>query len=235
MAGLEKIIFLLYRLPELRREEFHQRYLAEHVPLVLEHCPSLRRYVVDLVDSPFGEASRPETDITAFDAAVELWFDSMDDFADKSRMYDSPESYAAAKEQTASFVSAVAGYHVSETVQRDYDRDWPDGARSTGVKMIMPLRRADGLSKEQFADHWLRVHAPLALEHVPGIWRYVTNVVIEPVSPDAPEIDGIVEVHRRSEADLKLPAGQIIIDDTKKLLLPPSRNKVSEYVMISGR
>jgi uncharacterized protein (TIGR02118 family) len=236
-VALEKLVFFFYRRPELSREEFHRQYLDEHVPLVLEHVPTLRRYVVDLVDKPAGEVSTPQEDITAFDGAVELWFDSVDEFADKSRMYDGPEGFGAVKSHSVAMIRAVAGYRVAETVQRDYERDWPDGERSPGVKMIMPLRRAKGLTHEQFEGRWLNVHAPLALEHVPGIWRYVTNVVTEPLSPGAPEIDGIVEVHRRSAEDLKLRADpksmEIIVADTNALLSPPSRNQVSEYIIKS--
>jgi hypothetical protein len=39
--------------------------------------------------------------------------------------------------------------------------------------------------------------------HHPALWRYVQNVVVEPITPDAPEIDGIAELRFRSVADLR--------------------------------
>lgn len=233
----EKIVLLLFRQPSLNHEEFVSRYMTEHVPRFVQHTTALRRYIVNIVDKPVPEKTLVQRDVTAFDIAAEMWFDTLDDFVDKGRMYDTPEGYSAVKTNAASLVATLAGYHVSETVQRDYERDWPDGERSPGVKMVMPLRRADGLTVEQFEHNWLQVHAPLALEHVPGIWRYVTNVVRGTVLPGSPDVDGIVEVHRRSEADLKLrmtPESQAIVTaDTNALLQPPSRNQCSEYIIKS--
>jgi uncharacterized protein (TIGR02118 family) len=77
-------------------------------------------------------------------------------------------------------------YRVDERVQ--WERDDP------AITRISFVRRARGLSREEFAHHWTQVHAPLARTHHPGICRYVQNVVVHTVSPDAPEVDGIAEL-----------------------------------------
>lgn len=66
------------------------------------------------------------------------------------------------------------------------------------IKSLSLLARKEGLTHEQFVDHWVNVHAPLA-HAVPGLRRYVlTHVLAERTRPDLPsiegEIDGIAEL-----------------------------------------
>jgi uncharacterized protein (TIGR02118 family) len=66
------------------------------------------------------------------------------------------------------------------------------------IKSIGLLTRKAGLSHEDFVNHWLEVHAPLA-HAVPGVRRYVqSHIVAERTRPDIPstdvEIDGIAEL-----------------------------------------
>ena len=66
------------------------------------------------------------------------------------------------------------------------------------IKSIGLLTRKDGLSHEDFVNHWLEVHALLA-HAVPGVRRYVqSHIVAERTRPDIPstdvEIDGIAEL-----------------------------------------
>jgi hypothetical protein len=124
------------------------------------------------------------------------------------------------------------GYRVDERVQRDNERSTMPGERSPGEKLLAPLRRAPGLTHEQFVEHWLGTHSPLALQHVLGMWRYVTNVVLEPVTPRAPEIDGIVEVHYLDKRRFASPESEAIMqDDTSRLLIKPAPYTVGEYVL----
>ncbi len=66
------------------------------------------------------------------------------------------------------------------------------------IKRISLLSRKPALSHEEFVDHWLHVHGPLALA-VPGIRRYVqSHIKGETTRADIPapdmEIDGIAEL-----------------------------------------
>lgn len=220
----EKVFFFLQRAPQLSHEEFCRRYLDEHAPLVLKHCPRLLGYAVNLID---------ERDAPDFaDLVSEMWFDSWDDFADEARLYGSPEGKAALERSAAAMVGSSVAYRVDERVQRDYERTWAYGEPSPGRKMLSPLRHADGLSHEQFVDHWRERHVPLALKHVLGMGRYVTNVVVEPLTPDAPEIDGIVEVHYVEKRRFDSPEGEaIMMDDVRQFLSPPTRHRATEYVL----
>jgi uncharacterized protein (TIGR02118 family) len=66
------------------------------------------------------------------------------------------------------------------------------------IKSIGLLTRKDGLSHDEFVQHWYEVHAPLA-HAVPGVRRYVqSHILAERTRPDIPtinvEIDGIAEL-----------------------------------------
>jgi len=66
------------------------------------------------------------------------------------------------------------------------------------IKSISLLTRKEGMTHEQFVDHWVRIHAPLA-HAVPELRRYVqAHIVEERRRPDIPaldvEVDGIAEL-----------------------------------------
>ena len=57
------------------------------------------------------------------------------------------------------------------------------------IKSISLLTRKDGMTHEQFVDHWVRIHAPLA-HAVPELRRYVqAHIVEERRRPDIPALD----------------------------------------------
>lgn len=99
--------------------------------------------------------------------------------------------------------AAPVAYLVDERVQWDYERDWQDGTPSPGVKRMSFVRRVPAIDHGEFARHWSEEHAPLARVHHPGIWRYVQNVVVEPLTDDTPGLDGVAELHFRTYDDLQ--------------------------------
>jgi uncharacterized protein (TIGR02118 family) len=65
------------------------------------------------------------------------------------------------------------------------------------IKSLSLLTRRPELTHEQFVEHWLEIHGPLALK-VPGLRRYVqSHIIDERTRPDIPTtdvaIDGIAE------------------------------------------
>jgi uncharacterized protein (TIGR02118 family) len=75
------------------------------------------------------------------------------------------------------------------------------------IKTIGLLRAKPGISREEFAKHWLQVHGPLSLP-VPGIKRYYQNHIVRDrqlatlPAIDA-QIDGIVEMWYESWDDFE--------------------------------
>jgi uncharacterized protein (TIGR02118 family) len=182
---MRKLFFLCRRRPDLTHARYVELLLGGHVPLALAHHPTLRAYVVNVV-----EASPPEG--PELDSIGELSFDTLNDY--RTRLYDSPAGEARIREDVARFLGGADAYVTTEHVQKDTTRPAAPGARSPGVKLVCPLVRRADLTHDQFVAHWLERHVPLARRHHPGLTRYVTNVVDEPLSPGAPPLDGIAEL-----------------------------------------
>jgi hypothetical protein len=209
----------------MTRADLRARYLAEHAPLALKHMRTLGHYVVNLTDDSTEEG--PDK----YDAITEMHFPSVEDFTDQSRLYATPaDATAVAQNAGELFAGGVAAYRVAGHVQRERERTWAIGERAPGIKLIGLLRRKEGLTHEQFVDHWLHVHVPLVFKHVLGIGRYVTNVIEGAVVPGGAEIDGIVEVHYTEPRTFDSPEGErIMADDVASFLSTPNRHLVGEY------
>lgn len=98
----------------------------------------------------------------------------------------------------------VSGYRVVESVPRDYERDWPEGAPTPGVGLLTLFSRRPGQDQEAFLRAWHGGHTPLSLEIHP-IWRYERNLVESVILEGSPPHDGIVEEHFRQREDLLSP------------------------------
>jgi len=186
-----KLIFLCRRRPDVTHDRYVDWLLAEHVPLALRHHPTLRRYVVNLVEGTRGPAP-------PLDSIGELWFDSLADY--RERLYDGPEGERTIAHDVARFIGGVDAYATVEHVQRTPTASPSTGRRTPGDKLFVCLVRPPGLDRPAFAAHWLGRHAPLALRHHATV-RYVTNVVEERLSPAGADYDGF--------AELEFPPGEM--------------------------
>ncbi len=190
LPAVEKLVFLCTRRADISHEEYELRLLKGHVPLALRHHPTLRHYTVNIVDeSPPGWAE--------LDSIGELFFATLEDF--RAHLYDSPEREAIVRRDVAGFLGAATCYRVEEYVQRDSLRGAVFGKRTPGTKFLCPLVRRQGVGREEFVHRWCEQHVPLVLAHFSGLLRYVANVVVEKLSGDGPELDGIAELHFASE------------------------------------
>lgn len=93
----------------------------------------------------------------------------------------------------------VAAYEVEESVPTDYGdndhaapRDWPDGVRSPGVTAVTLLERPPSLSRDEWLHRWHGRMSEVSGRIQPRT-RYVRNVVVRPLTPEAPPWEGIVE------------------------------------------
>ncbi|MEA1958637.1 MAG: hypothetical protein U9N44_03050, partial [Chloroflexota bacterium] len=93
----------------------------------------------------------------------------------------------------------VAGYVVDESIYTEYggnrhfhERDWPDGERSPVLMAITLMERPKKLSHDEWTKRWHGTQSPVSEAMQPRA-RYIRNVVLEAVTPDAPPFEGIVE------------------------------------------
>lgn len=221
-----KLLFLCRRRADITHAQYVERLLDGHVPIALRHHPTMRRYVVNIV-----EQNPPSW--AAFDSIGELSFETLADFHD--RLYDSPEGERIVGRDVATFMGGAAAYVTTEHVHKAPAGAVALGARTPGVKMIAPVRRRDGLTHEQFVAHWLGTHVPLALAHHPGLVKYVTNVVDDTLSSDADAWDGFAELHFASEEDRRTrmfasaDSERIIREDMARFIGTTSGYLVAEY------
>jgi len=124
----------------------------------------------------------PEGPVTAF---VEIW--------------DERERLSAAIDR---WPFEAGSWWVEENLPVSYERDWPDGAQSPGLRLVSSVHRLAHLSRQAFARYWRNEHAAVALSYTIPIWHYGQNVVLEAMGPDADE-DGFAVLHFRSAEDMQ--------------------------------
>jgi hypothetical protein len=185
---LLKIVFLCRRRPSLSREQYAAHVLDGHAPLALKHHPTLLRYVINLVED--ASPGAPE-----LDSLPALYFASLEDF--RERLYDSPEGQEIIRRDVERFMAGGAdSYSTTEYAQRKLPLPAVRlGQRSPGAKEIWLIQRREGMSRQAFVDHWLHVHAPLALASDPALAQYVVSVVEARLSETGERWDGFAELH----------------------------------------
>jgi uncharacterized protein (TIGR02118 family) len=222
-----KLIFLCRRRPDITHERYAELLLEGHVPIALRHHPAMRAYVVNVVEqSPPGGAE--------LDSVGELSFATLDDF--HQRLYDSPEGKKIVQTDVDRFMGGADAYATTEHVQKSLLPPPQNGKRSPGVKLICPVRRRAGMTREAFVEHWLTRHVPLAIEHHPQLLKYVTNVVDRELSDGGEAWDGFAELHFASLEDATrrmfpdADSERIVRQDIARFLSRAISYRVAEYV-----
>lgn len=178
-----KLIFLCSRRPTISHTRYAELLLEGHVPLALRHHPTLRKYVVNIVEAPLAPGAR------ALDSIGELYFDTLADFHE--RLYDSPEGRAAIEADVAGFMGRVAAYYVEEEVALPGPRLQVTGTRSPVMKMMTCLRRAEPLDHRAFLARWRDHRTPLVLRVDESLVGYVRNAVVDRLGSEGTQWDGI--------------------------------------------
>ena len=185
---MEKVVFLLWGVPDgASGDSLRDQLLGDVVPAL--RVAGARGLTVNVHDTAAAEAPSPAPAPPGEEvpvAQVSLWLDSYD-------------KRAGVDEALARLGRPVSGYLVTESLYDDYGttphaeaRDWPDGARSPGVLTVAFIHRPADLSYEEWIDRWHGTQSPESGLLQPRT-RYVRNEVHRAITPEAPEIDGIVE------------------------------------------
>ena len=103
------------------------------------------------------------------------------------------------------------------------------------IKLIILMKRREGLTHEEFIKYWKEEHGPLAMKTYPRIKKYVQNYGVK-MNDKEPPYDGVVELWYDSYEDWKkgaddyntTEAGKAFKEDEKKLL---DRSK-TVYIMV---
>jgi hypothetical protein len=87
--------------------------------------------------------------------------------------------------------SRLAGYEVEERLPIP-PPEVPDGERTEALANVAVLRRPPELTVDEWRHNWLVDHTPVAIA-TQATFGYVQNVVVRPVTEDAPRVDALVE------------------------------------------
>ncbi|MDN4171488.1 hypothetical protein QWY28_00880 [Nocardioides sp. SOB77] len=86
---------------------------------------------------------------------------------------------------------SLGGYEVEERRPLE-PPSVPDGVRTDALANVAVLRRPEDLDEAEWRHRWLVDHTPVAIE-TQGTFGYVQNVVLAPVTTDAPYVSAVVE------------------------------------------
>lgn len=104
------------------------------------------------------------------------------------------------------------------------------------IKVVFLVRRADGMSHEDFVRHLLERHVPLALRHHPRLRRYMSSPII-PGTPNEEGFDAVAELYFDSLEDFReglydsAEGERIIAEDVVRFCGPGTRMYITEEIV----
>lgn len=200
-----KIISLYAARADQDRVQFRRWFLEEHAEAVVDHCPHIERYVVNLVDvepnfeSTLGKARRWNDN--SFDVVEEMWVPDIQAFCDPLTRYDSAASAESLEGDITVRLRRRCSYLVDEAYQQLRPAVATDiGQRSPGVKQIALCLW--NLTEETAREFW-RGHAARALPFHIGMGKYTQNWIVRMLTPYALPLHGIGELYWPTHDDLE--------------------------------
>jgi hypothetical protein len=185
---VEKRVYFHRRKDDIDDATFAATYCAAHDTLVRDTGARCAVNLALVNQSALDRAGMRSRDPLPWHAVSHRWGDVA--------------SSSEATQQMAAVVGAASGWRVDEIIAWDYDRDWPDGADTPGVKFVSLVTKRPDITMDQFETRY-RNHANVAREHHGGCWKYLQNIVRGPVTlPPGRIIHGISELWFRTENDL---------------------------------
>ncbi|MEI5673065.1 MULTISPECIES: hypothetical protein [unclassified Nocardioides] len=135
----------------------------------------VRRLQLNLDDADVAPAMRIPTD-EPISAVVSTWTEG---------------DPAAVPALLAGAADRVAGWSVDERRRLD-PPEVADGERADTLANVAVLRKPAELETAEWMRRWMVDHTPIAIR-TQATFGYLQNVVVEPVTPDAPYVSAFVE------------------------------------------
>jgi uncharacterized protein (TIGR02118 family) len=107
------------------------------------------------------------------------------------------------------------------------------------IKVIVLVKRKEGISREEFYKYWKEVHGPFVAKHIPYLKKYVQNHFVD-IPGNEYEGDGIIETwyddiesFQKSMAFNSAPEAKKLGEDWAKIadMSPPRMWVVEEHVI----
>jgi len=177
---MEKLVYLLYESDDTPGADLRDALLRKSVPAL--RAAGATRAVVNVNDEDVAAGGRVwiRKSDPPIRAMVSFWLENADD-------------RAPCEAELSERAAGLAGYLVAESVPLvNASQVASRGERTPGVNMVTCINRPAHLPYEEFIDLWHDEHKAVALE-TQSTFAYVRNVVVRPLTVDAPRFDGIVE------------------------------------------
>lgn len=183
---MEKLVYVLWRPSRAEAEDFARELRTVATAWSRLGAHHTRVNVVDRFVEPALSVR-----LTHFDpppaAVVSFWMNTCDD-------------RGPIEEDLSRRTDRFAGYLVVESVPLvNSTRTAALGERTPGTNMIALIERPDRIPYDRWIAHWHGHHKRVALE-TQCTYAYVRNVVVRPLTAEAPPWAGIVEEGFPSEA-----------------------------------
>ena len=178
---MEKLVISLWRPADVDGDTFRDQLLAlaEEQWLMLTPIHGLRLTVVDS-EVAAAEGRRIVAAEPPPDAILSVWLDAMTE-------------HIGLQQSLTAVSSRHSCYLVTESDQlANAVRPDPVAGRTPGFCQVVFMRRPDHLSVEQWLDLWQGQHTAVAIE-TQATFAYRQNVIVRPLSENAPPISAMVE------------------------------------------
>ena len=176
-AGVEKLLYPMWKRPDQGAEAFREQLLDELAPALLEK--GLRGLRLCVADEAVAKAAglRQETLCPAADALVSVWLDSA--------VFREPLESDIAK-----YCERYWGFLVTESAPLVQEQ--PADARMQGWTQVVFLERPPALPEEDWLELWQGSHTAVAID-TQSTFAYRQNVVVRHLCGEAPPIHAVVE------------------------------------------
>jgi hypothetical protein len=177
---MEKLIYVLWKRPQQSHEAFAQHVRRALAPQLIQ-CGT-RGLSFNLADAAaaFAAGLRMTHLAEPMAGTVALWLDTH-------------LRRAPIEEMLASAAARVAGYLALESVPLvNTTHVVPLGERTPGFTTVALLQKPAALAYDAWLDRWQGHHTAVALE-TQSTFLYVQNLLVRPLTPEAPPWIAIVE------------------------------------------
>ena len=180
---MEKIIYLVWRDPKVDVEAFGKK-LRVDLAAQLRAIPCVRNLQVNIADAAVAAGSGiKQTHMNPpLETVVQVWVDSA-----IAHLRAPVDAAIAAR------ANRYAAYLVTESQPlRNLKHPPVIGERTEGFSQIALLRKPQAQPYAEWIDIWHNLHTKVAID-TQSTFEYIQNVVIRPLTADAPPLDAMVE------------------------------------------
>jgi hypothetical protein len=180
---VEKIIYLVWRDPKVDIETFGKTLRGDFAAQ-LRSIPCVRSLQVNVADAAVaaGAGIKQTNSNPSLETVVQVWVDSA-----------IAHLRAPVDATIAAHTARFAAYLVTESQPLRNLRHPPKiGERTDGFAQIALLRKPQQQPYAEWIDVWHNSHTRVAID-TQSTFEYIQNVVIRPLTADAPALDAMVE------------------------------------------